>query len=70
MDRIGANQDGLWDDEDGFFYDMYDAFYLPGGSAARLKVWSMVGLPPVTRNTRGLKIEVVVVKRKLTTTPK
>jgi Mannosylglycerate hydrolase MGH1-like glycoside hydrolase domain len=44
MDRIGDNQDELWDEEDGFFYDV---LRLPDGSAQRLKVRSMVGLLPL-----------------------
>jgi hypothetical protein len=44
MDRIGENRDELWDDEDGFFYDV---LHLPGGQAMRLKVRSMVGLLPL-----------------------
>jgi hypothetical protein len=35
---------GMWDDEDGFFYDV---LRLPDGSAERLKVRSMVGLLPL-----------------------
>ena len=35
MDRIGDNQDELWDEEDGFFYDVLQ---LPDGSATRIKV--------------------------------
>jgi hypothetical protein len=41
MDRIGENQDEMWDEEDGFFYDV---LRLPDGHATRLKVRSMVGL--------------------------
>ncbi len=44
MDRIGNNQDELWDEEDGFFYDV---LRFPDGSATRLKVRSMVGLLPL-----------------------
>jgi Mannosylglycerate hydrolase MGH1-like glycoside hydrolase domain len=44
MDRIGENQDEMWDEEDGFFYDL---LRLPDGRAARLKVRSMVGLLPL-----------------------
>jgi len=44
MDRIGENQDELWDEEDGFFYDV---LILPDGNATRLKVNSMVGLLPL-----------------------
>jgi hypothetical protein len=45
MDRIGENQDELWDEEDGFFYDV---LILPDGSGHRIKVHSMVGLLPLT----------------------
>ncbi len=45
MDRIGDNQDELWDETDGFFYDV---LVLPDGSAQRIKVRSMVGLLPLT----------------------
>ncbi len=48
MDRIGDNQDELWDEEDGFFYDV---LRLPDGSARRLKVRSMVGLLPLCATT-------------------
>jgi hypothetical protein len=48
MDRIGDNQDELWDEEDGFFYDL---LRLPDGSATRLKVRSMVGLLPLCATT-------------------
>jgi hypothetical protein len=44
MDRMGANQDEMWDEEDGFFYDV---LRLPDGSAQRLKVRSIVGLLPL-----------------------
>ena len=44
MDRIGDNQDELWDEEDGFFYDVLQ---VPDGSATRIKVRSMVGLLPL-----------------------
>jgi Glycosyl hydrolase family 63 C-terminal domain len=42
MNRPG--QDGMWDEEDGFYYDL---LRLPDGSATRLKVRSMVGLLPL-----------------------
>jgi len=42
MNRPG--QDGMWDEEDGFYYDLLQ---LPDGSAKRLKVRSMVGLLPL-----------------------
>jgi hypothetical protein len=44
MDRIGEHGDELWDEADGFFYDV---LRLPDGRAARLKVRSLVGLLPV-----------------------
>ncbi|MCI0739513.1 MAG: glucosidase [Gemmataceae bacterium] len=39
---------GMWDDEDGFFYDV---LRLPNGQAQRLKVRSMVGLLPLCAAT-------------------
>ncbi|HJT22479.1 MAG TPA: hypothetical protein VJ746_18545, partial [Nitrospira sp.] len=42
MNQVG--QDGMWDEEDGFYYDL---LRLPDGSATRLKVRSMVGLLPL-----------------------
>jgi hypothetical protein len=48
MDRIGENHDEMWDEEDGFFYDV---LRLPDGSATRLKVRSMVGLLPLCAST-------------------
>ncbi|MGI0486774.1 MGH1-like glycoside hydrolase domain-containing protein [Pantanalinema rosaneae CENA516] len=44
MDRIGEHQDELWDEADGFFYDVLQ---FPDGEATRLKVRSMVGLLPL-----------------------
>jgi len=44
MDRIGDNEDELWDENDGFFYDV---LRLPDGEALQLKVRSMVGLIPL-----------------------
>ncbi|MCU0555522.1 MAG: hypothetical protein MUF17_12280 [Syntrophales bacterium] len=46
MNRAG--QDGMWDEEDGFYYDVLQ---LPDGSATRLKVRSMVGLLPLCATT-------------------
>jgi hypothetical protein len=46
MNRPG--QDGMWDEEDGFYYDL---LRLPDGSAQRLKVRSMVGLLPLCATT-------------------
>jgi hypothetical protein len=43
-----AGQDGMWDEEDGFYYDL---LRLPDGSATRLKVRSMVGLLPLCATT-------------------
>jgi len=48
MDRVGPHQDELWDDDDGFFYDV---LRLPGDRAVRLKVRSMVGLLSVCAST-------------------
>jgi hypothetical protein len=48
MDRIGANHDEMWDNEDGFFYDL---LHFPNGGAMRLKVRSMVGLLPLCAST-------------------
>jgi hypothetical protein len=48
MDRIGINADELWDEEDGFFYDL---LRLPGGGAERIKVRSIVGLLPLCAST-------------------
>jgi hypothetical protein len=44
MDRVGVNEDELWDEEDGFFYDV---LRLPDGSAQRMKTRSLVGLLPL-----------------------
>ena len=44
MDRMGEHNDKMWDEEDGFFYDV---LRLPNGQAFRLKVRSMVGLLPL-----------------------
>ena len=41
-------QVGMWDDEDGFYYDL---LRLPDGSSTRLKVRSMVGLLPLCATT-------------------
>jgi hypothetical protein len=48
MDRIGEHHDEMWDEEDGFYYDV---LRLPDGSAQRLKVRSMVGLLPLCAST-------------------
>jgi hypothetical protein len=46
MNRPG--QGGMWDEEDGFYYDLLQ---LPDGSSQRLKVRSMVGLLPLCATT-------------------
>src|SRR5262249_52958690 len=44
MDRIGINQDEMWDEEDALYYAV---LRFPDGSATRLKVRSLVGLLPL-----------------------
>ena len=44
MTHIGSDGFGLWDEEDGFFYDV---LHLPDGRYVPLKVRSMVGLIPL-----------------------
>ena len=46
MNQPGA--DGMWDEEDGFYYDL---LRLPDGSGKRLRVRSMVGLLPLCATT-------------------
>jgi hypothetical protein len=48
MDRIGDQRDEMWDEQDGFFYDL---LHLPNGDAMRLKVRSLVGLLPLCAST-------------------
>jgi hypothetical protein len=48
MDRVGDGHDEMWDEQDGFFYDV---LRLPDGQAVRLKVRSMVGLLPLCAST-------------------
>jgi hypothetical protein len=48
MDTIGEKDDEMWDEEDGFFYDI---LRLPNGHATRLKLRSMVGLLPLCATT-------------------
>jgi hypothetical protein len=45
MDRMGTKQDTMWNEEDGFFYDV---LRLPNGESFQMKVRSMVGLLPLT----------------------
>jgi hypothetical protein len=44
MNKIGGEEIGLWDEEDGFYYDV---LHLPDGSHFALKVRSTVGLIPL-----------------------
>jgi len=44
MNHLGHNGMGLWNEEDGFYYD---ALHLPGDSMVPMKVRSMVGLIPL-----------------------
>ena len=44
MDRMGVNQDELYDEDDGFYYDL---LRLPNGQSARMKVRSLTGLLPL-----------------------
>ena len=44
MNHIGRGKAELWDEEDGFFYDV---LHLPNGERLKLKVRSMVGLIPL-----------------------
>jgi hypothetical protein len=44
MNSIGPDGAGLWDEADGFFYDV---LHLPNGDRTRMKVRSMVGLIPL-----------------------
>jgi hypothetical protein len=48
MDRAGEHRDEMWDEEDGFYYDL---LRLPNGHSQRLKVRSMVGLLPLCAST-------------------
>jgi mannosylglycerate hydrolase MGH1-like protein len=48
MDRVGIHEDELWDEEDGFFYDV---LRVPDGSAQRIKTRSLVGLLPLCATT-------------------
>jgi len=48
MDRRGEHHDEMWDEQDGFYYDL---LRLPDGQAMRLKVRSLVGLLPLCAST-------------------
>ena len=57
VDPVGEHPDEMWDEEDGFFYDV---LRLPDGTGARLKVRSLVGLLPLCATT---VIEADVIER-------
>ena len=44
MDPLGDHPDEMWDEEDGFFYDV---LRMPDGTGRRIKVRSLVGLLPL-----------------------
>ncbi len=44
MNALGEDENGLWDEEDGFYYD---ALHLPNGQHMKIKLRSMVGLIPL-----------------------
>jgi hypothetical protein len=44
INQLGEDGAGMWDEEDGFFYD---ALHMPDGGCVPLKVRSMVGLIPL-----------------------
>jgi hypothetical protein len=48
MDPMGEHPDAMWDEEDGFFYDV---LRLPDGTGTRIKVRSLVGLLPLCATT-------------------
>ncbi|SHN45119.1 MGH1-like glycoside hydrolase domain-containing protein [Cryptosporangium aurantiacum] len=48
MNRVGADRATMWDEDDGFFYDLLRR---PDGTSERLSVRSMVGLLPMTAAT-------------------
>jgi hypothetical protein len=48
MDRLGEHQDEMWDEQDGFFYDLLQ---FSDGTAVRLKVRSLVGLLSLCAST-------------------
>ena len=48
MKSLGSEHEGMWDEEDGFFYDVLRR---PDGSATRLKVRSLVGILPLCAAT-------------------
>ena len=48
MDRRGEHEDEMWDEQDGFFYDL---LRLPDGRTSGLKIRSLVGLLPLCAST-------------------
>jgi len=48
VDPVGVHPDEMWDDEDGFFYDV---LRFPDGHGERIKVRSLVGLLPLCAST-------------------
>jgi mannosylglycerate hydrolase MGH1-like protein len=48
VDPVGEHPDEMWDEEDGFFYDV---LRLPDGTGRRIKVRSLVGLLPICATT-------------------
>ncbi len=48
MDHMGDENESMWDEEDGFYYDI---LRLPDGTSTRLKVRSLVGLLPICAAT-------------------
>jgi hypothetical protein len=44
MNKMGGEEMGLWDEEDGFYYDV---LHMPDGTHLKMKVRSMVGLIPL-----------------------
>jgi Glycosyl hydrolase family 63 C-terminal domain len=44
MNRMGGEEDGLWDETDGFYYDM---IHMSGAPHVPLKIRSMVGIIPL-----------------------
>jgi hypothetical protein len=48
IDPVGEHPDEMWDEEDGFFYDV---LRMPDGTGTRIKVRSLVGLLPLCATT-------------------
>jgi hypothetical protein len=48
MDKIGECHDEMWDESDGFYYDL---LRMPNGDCVRMRVRSMVGLLPLCAST-------------------